>query len=202
MNFTLFYRISQHVKELFQDLDKRHTYHNYQHTLNVVEVAKNLAFRYNIFSKEIDALLIAAFFHDTGHLKAYEGHEDFSVEFAENYLEANNFSAGTIKEVSKLIKSTCVKTSCTFINEKILHDADLSHVGYKNFFVSAENLRKEWESLLGIYYTNEEWLQSQLDFLKKFNFLTDEAQLLFGKQLKSNLKLLKTKIHDFERKDS
>ncbi len=202
MNFTLFYRIGQHVKELFQDLDERYTYHNYEHTLNVVEVTKNLAFQNHILYPEIDALLIAAFFHDTGHLKAYEGHEEFSVEFAENYLVVNNFSADSIKEVGQLIKSTCVNTSCTCLNEKILHDADISHVGYKDFFISAENLRKEWAAFLGIYYTDDEWLYNQIEFLKNFSFQTDAAKLVFSAQLKTNVKLLKERIHDFERKNS
>ncbi len=63
-------------------------FHNFQHTLDTVTRSKKVSNAYAEMSKEdLEALLIATWFHDTGYTSLYEGHEEQSKEIATAFLQ-------------------------------------------------------------------------------------------------------------------
>src|SRR5437868_1632048 len=96
------------INILSRQLDKRLTYHNTDHTLDVVTQAERIALAEGIASKkELLLLKTAALFHDTGFLYVYDGHEEKSCEIAREKLSAH-FTQHDIQLVCKLIIVTKV----------------------------------------------------------------------------------------------
>ncbi len=91
MNQSLL-NIENYVFNLFKDnLSLDFTYHNFMHTVKVVEAIKTLCKEEQISSELQEKLLIAGWFHDTGYTKIVQGHENESANIAEEYLRAKNF---------------------------------------------------------------------------------------------------------------
>lgn len=81
-----FVSIKSHVFELFKkSLPVHFVYHNFNHTLLVVEVACEIAKAERDSESEIRLLLITAWFHDTGFIRKTKNHEECSKEFAQAY---------------------------------------------------------------------------------------------------------------------
>ena len=104
---NLIEKADKFVEELFKEkLPNTFIYHNYQHTERVVKSTKELIDNSEINVKEEEALILAAWLHDTGYIHKYKGHEEKSVEIAEEFLKENNATEELIASVKKYILAT------------------------------------------------------------------------------------------------
>jgi hypothetical protein len=77
------------------------------------------------------------------------------------------------------------------ISEKIIRDADCSHIGSKDFNDVSELLRKEWELACSKSMTEAEWLQENINFLTKdHRFYSDVALANWTARKSKNLSQL------------
>lgn len=84
--------IQQFIKhKLNKELLPNRLFHNWNHTLQVVAAVKEICLFENITTEDEKLLVIAAWFHDVGHISCYEGHEEISQKIAKNYLEKQSF---------------------------------------------------------------------------------------------------------------
>ncbi|TZF81271.1 HD domain-containing protein [Pedobacter sp. BS3] len=183
---------SEFIFGLFKDkLPEKCVYHSFKHTEQTVKVCKELAEAYNLTSRDLEVLLLAAWFHDSGYIETYEGHEEKSVEIMKNRL-TGHYKDDDIREIEQLILSTRFNVTPDGTLQEILHDADLINIGKKKMNEKAELLRIEWENCLNKKYTDLEWAELQLCFLLTVNFKTEEAQNKYGSQREANIR----KQHD------
>lgn len=188
---------SEYVFNLFKDkLPGDYVYHNYNHTAETVKACKKLSKSYNLTSRDYEVLLLAAIFHDTGYISAYEHHEEESVKFMKEYLQGN-YPDDDIKEIEDLILSTKYRSSPDGSLQEILHDADYINLGSKTFDHRADLLRIEWERILQKTYSEEEWAQIQLQFLLDTQFKTEDAVLKYNEQKELNILKQRSKIDDY-----
>jgi predicted metal-dependent HD superfamily phosphohydrolase len=181
-------KAADYIFLLFKDkLSPKYLYHNYRHAIDTTEVALDIADDEDLDKDQVEILMLAAWFHDTGYTVQYEGHEEKSAEIAKEFLLRYNYPEDKIKQVEELIRSTSIKQAPANLMQEILHDADYSSVGKKSFFSKAELLRVEWEVFLDKKYDDYEWDQSQLDFLMNKSFFTHYAQKRFGPQREKNI---------------
>ena len=68
------------------------TYHNVDHTKEVIKNAQHLAVEENITEPEFTLLKTAALFHESGMLETYKGHEDISCQMAQKWLPQFEYS--------------------------------------------------------------------------------------------------------------
>ena len=184
------------VTLLNEKLDKSYLYHNVSHTQRVVEKTQELIDGMQINEADAQHLLIAAWFHDTGYTIGIERHEEKSITIAKAFLKQHSIPEKDIKAISDIILATQLDYEPTTINEKIIRDADCSHVGSKNFSDLSELLRKEWELTCNKALSEKEWLNENIDFFtNKQRFYTDFASVKWektkGKNLSQLLKSLK-----------
>lgn len=165
------------VEELFKEkLPNTFIYHNYQHTKRVVKSTKELIDKSEINVKDKEALLLAAWLHDTGYIHQYKGHEEKSAEIAEDFLKENNATPELIEQVKKLIRATNFSNEPETLGEKIIRDADSSHFGKDYFDETSEFLRQELELHNVKNFTNAEWLTENIHvFTEKHRYYTDYA---------------------------
>ena len=184
----------EYVFNLFKEkLPPDHVYHNYKHTFQTVKACREIANTYSLTSRELEVLLLAAIFHDTGYIETYEGHEEVSVRFFNDFIKGD-YPLEDIKRVEELILSTKPGTVPDGTLQEILHDADYINIGKKKFVQRAELLRIEWERLLNKTYSDLDWAEIQLNFLVSTSFVTEEAIVKFDDQREINIRLQREKI--------
>jgi predicted metal-dependent HD superfamily phosphohydrolase len=125
------------------------------------------------FSKdEAEPVLIAAWFHDTGHSEVYEGHEEASKRLAKEFLEKEGYPKEKIVTVLSCIDATKMPQICIDRYAAVLCDADVFHIGTTDFFFKKLLLRREW-NLNGIMkLSDSEWHQLNRNFLHNYHFKT------------------------------
>lgn len=176
------------IHELNENLDTKFLYHNIAHTQSVVEKTQELIEEGGVEEEDAEDLLIAAWFHDIGYIKAIENHEDFSVEIAKEYLKSKKISSERIERISKLILATKMNLYPETELEKLIRDADCSHIGSKEFIEYSELLRQEWELTQDKFLTDSEWITENISFLTtQHRFYSDIASKKWDRVKGKNL---------------
>ena len=128
---------AEHVSQLYdKKLKADMHFHNLKHTKQTVDAVIEICEQSNIPKKEQEILMIAAWFHDVGYIHTYKNHEAKSAEMAAEFLKNNKYSEKNIETVKQLILKTELSTTPETLAEKILRDADLSHLAKKSRQIS------------------------------------------------------------------
>ena len=192
MNTDLLEKVKTYTHDKFaNELAEGFSYHNYEHTLKVVDGLKKIMTKAELDEEQKEILLLAAYFHDLGFTINPDNHENYSKELAEKFLKENNYPASLVEEVLKCIEAT----KMTWEGEDrlccILRDADLSGLADENYDQISEKLRKELEYRNVIKLNKDEWVKKNIEFINEHNYLSDEAKELFNEGKERNLKKLK-----------
>lgn len=177
------------VKNFFQnELPNTFIYHNLNHTERVVKSSKEIIENSQISVKEQQIVLLAAWLHDTGYTKTIKGHEEESVKIATKFLEKEGVDDKEIEKINACILATKLENEPKTELEKIIRDADASHLGKDYFEETTELLRQELKLNKVKNYKNSEWLKENITVLtKKHSFYTDYAQEHWRHQKDENL---------------
>ncbi len=165
------------VFELFKDeLPNTFIYHNYKHTERVVKNTQELIDNSEIHVKQQEPLILAAWLHDIGYTSTYKGHEEESEKMARDFLKENGADEHLINEVSRIIIATTPNREPKDLSEKIIKDADTSHLAKEYFEEVSELLRQELQLQKIKNFTVREWVQQNIQlFTKKHRYYTDYA---------------------------
>lgn len=174
------------------------TYHNYQHTVNIVGLVEQIGKSTDgnlTFSKEdIEIAQLAAWFYNIGFLKNYDHPKEQSIEYAKSFLENNDFSANRIERVVNCINVTKSGGSPTTDEQRLFFDALNAHQTCDNFFEQSPLLRLEWELIQNRYLSNFDWNQIQLQYLLQARFFTPYAKINFEPIVAQNILSQKAKV--------
>ncbi|AZA73032.1 Pycsar system effector family protein [Chryseobacterium indoltheticum] len=195
-------KAKNYVENLFKDkLSSVYFYHNFIHTTYAVQKADEIIKHTNLPEVDREKVLLALWFHDVGFTDCNaEGHEQRSSVIMKDFLMKDNFSDEYIDEVSRLILSTEKHHQPEGLLEMIMKDADFSHFASPFYNDSAEALRKEWELTGGMCFSNDEWNEMNVDFLKnKHRYFTDYAKENWEPLKLKNVKKLEKKIDKEEK---
>ncbi len=174
---TLLKKTDDFVLNLFENkLSKTCIYHNYTHTKRVFKSTKEIIDNTNISDEDEEVLLLTALLHDTGYVESFDKHEECSVDISTKFLTEQNTPTDTINKVSALIMATKMDHEPTNLLEKIIKDADASHLAKDYFKETSEFLRQELKLNNIKDLNSSEWLKINIDFLQnKHEYYTDYA---------------------------
>ena len=163
-----------YVTDLLSDkLSKSIRFHTLLHTQEVVAASTKLADFYNIAEDERFALLLAAWFHDTGYTGGdAKGHETISINLATEFLTTNAISDEMLAKVTGCINATRMPQSPGSEIEKIICDADLFHLGTNDFKEKGRLLREELEAHSNNDISKKDWRNINIRFLKGHHYFT------------------------------
>ncbi len=181
---------------------KEMSFHNLEHTRDVVSNIETIGKSMGLSSAFLEPVIIAGWFHDTGFLKCYNEHEEFSVSLAHQFLVAKNWPAEKIEMVSSCIRSTHMPQTPCCLEAEILCDADIFHLGTSKFITRNKLLRKEWEEKLQEHYCEETWLQLNIQFLRKQHFFTRYGKTILEQGKNQNIKFLQNKLEQITKSAS
>ena len=184
---------------LSENLDSRYLYHNLRHTQRVVQSTKELAEHYELKGEKLQALMLAAWLHDTGYSKSNSNHEEHSCGIAREYLETQGAPSGLTDTVCKLIMATERYHQPEGLLEEIIRDADASHFSRSSYRETAELLREELSSLGVADYTDIEWREVNIQMMRtEHRYYTDYAITHWQPGKDENVRRL---IKDKEKRD-
>lgn len=184
------------VFNLFKDkLSTDYIYHNFNHTLRVVNAAIVLADKENVDDENTEILLLAAWLHDAGYVEGGTEHEEKSCVIAEKFLAEQNYPAEKTALVCSLIRATNIGVTPATPLENIIKDADCSHFATENYIDLAELLREEWRIIYDKVLTDLEWAITNRNILMyKHRFYTDYAKKELQPIKEHNIAVLQANI--------
>lgn len=188
----------QQVKELIlgkleKELPSHLSYHNIDHTIDVLQAASLIADKEGMDEHNKRLLLTAALFHDIGFLEKRDGHEAISCTIARQYLPAYCYQPEEIEAICGMIMATKIPQSPKNHMEEILCDADLDYLGRDDFFILSNRLFTEL-CAEGIVKDEEDWNRQQAEFIENHNYFTETSKRLHQGKKENYIKLIKSKI--------
>jgi len=176
------------VSDLFSEkLSPNMIYHNYSHTLDVVNNTIKIGKKSGLSDSELEIVTLAAWFHDSGYTITYNGHEDAGKELATAFLKEHNYNPEKINTILGCINATKMPQTPQNLMEQVICDADLIHFGREDFFEYSDLLKCEWETL-GIHHISDiDWYKSSVDLLSTHKFFTQYARKKYAQQQTTNL---------------
>lgn len=171
-------KAEQFVFNLFKDkLSSEYVYHNYAHTLNVVQAIDELIIGENIQPEDQLYLKLAAWFHDAGYIYGNKDHELKSFEIMQSFLlefPDHNLDLSILKNI---ILATQLDDVPKTLLEKCMRDADYYHFTKENYCDYNILLKREIEITQNIEITDEKWCEENYRMLTKCHlFYTDYAK--------------------------
>ena len=163
------------IIKLEKELPAWLTYHNAEHTKNVIASAEYLAKAENIIGDDLLLLRTAALFHDAGFLENHNKHEEISCKLARKYLPEYGYNTEQIEAICQMIMATKLPQTPTSKLGKHLCDADLFYLGTEKYEATAERMFAEFKKT-DFVKTKAEWLIKQADFLSTHTYFTQTAK--------------------------
>lgn len=174
-----------------ENVPEQYVYHNYQHALDVAQAVVAISSFYQLTDRELILLHLGAYFHDAGYDKGSLGHEDRGKAYTRQFLEKEAVPEEDITLVESLIEATKPHITPQTLLQKILKDADISHVGSDHYWDRCSRVRQELLLTQQDFMSEDEWVDFELHFIKNHQFITDAAYTLYQQKKKKNISRLK-----------
>ena len=190
-----FAKAEHYIRHLLQtELSPLLTYHDYDHTLDVMNAAMELARKENINDpEELLLLKTAALFHDCGYVNVYEHHEEEGCRIARQILPGCGYSEQQVQTICDMIMKTNLSTPPRTHLEEILCDADLDYLSGDQFVSRGQKLFSEWMAY-GRLTNEKEWNDKQIRFLEAHRFYTRSAAEKGDRKKGEHLERLRTLV--------
>jgi len=193
----LMFEAQQFVETFFiKNLPSHFVYHSYDHSKSVVEAIKIIGKHSGLNPKEMETCIVSGWFHDTGYTKTCDGHEAESARIAENFLKEKQYPEDRIKEVKATIMATKSPSVPKNEIERVICDADMHHVATKEYLERTELLRQELAVTSNHNFNTQDWISTNINFLKAHTFFTNYAQSYMTERKEKNLKKLRNRLKE------
>ncbi|MCF6408117.1 DUF5706 domain-containing protein [Chitinophaga filiformis] len=176
-------------------------YHNLEHTKLVVAAAQQIAAHYRLEDNELLVVLVACWFHDLGYLMGEtKMHEEKGAQMAREFLNVQQIPENVQLQIAGCIMATKMPQSPQNLLEEIVCDADLFHLGTKDFKERSRLLRQEMELTLGREIPGATWNAGSLRLQESHHYFTAYCKALLQQQKEENIVKLKSKLEKQEEK--
>jgi len=187
--------VEAYVSQMLEtQLPPQMEYHTLEHTRQVVFAVREIAVNTGIGMEDMDTLVLAAWFHDLGYVRIYEGHEVESQQMAGEFLETLEVEPRRIEQIKTLIAATSLEVEPTNLLEQVIKDADLYNLATPQAYKNSQKLRREWAHFRNMQLSDEEWEEKNLQFFKQHQYYTHYAQTVLSPRKERNIKRIKKKI--------
>ena len=170
-------------------------YHDYQHTDETYRASREIGQACHLGPDELEIVLLAALFHDTGYIETVRGHEERSVQIATDFLRKKNYPEEKLRAVAGCIMATTVPQRPKNILEQVVCDADMLYIGREEFFHKNGLLKSEQEGREGTSVDDIEWLRRSLAFLESQQYHTGYCRGKLSAGLRENIDILRKQVN-------
>jgi HD superfamily phosphodiesterase len=181
------------LDKLASELPAELSYHSVDHIRDVYTACEYLARAEHISGEDLELLLTAALYHDSGFLVQSEHHEAISCNIVRTYLPGFEYSAEQVEIICGMIMATRLPQSPQTKLQEILCDADLDYLGRDDFYSIGNKLYTEFK-LRRVVNSEDEWNKVQLKFLQSHHYFTTTANKLRKQKKDDHLSQIRTKV--------
>ncbi len=172
-----------------------YSFHNMRHIADVSKAIDEISDYYRLDAEHYFIVKAAALFHDLGYIShGPKGHEAKGAQLAKAFLDSRSVTTATSQSVINCIMATRDKQHPTTFLESILCDADLIHLGHKDFSELNFCMFQEIVDLRKVDLDNNIWMALSIKFLENHQFHTSYVQERYNSGKDKNLRLLKEKL--------
>jgi predicted metal-dependent HD superfamily phosphohydrolase len=162
---------------LTNKLSKSIRFHTLQHTQEVVAACELLSRLGHMSEDDRYALLLAAWFHDTGYTGGEaKDHESLSIQLATEFLNAHGATEELKAKITGLINATRMPQTPDNPLQQIICDADLFHLGTEGFKEKNRLLRDELVEFGHHELSKKDWRRINIRFLENHTYFTAYAK--------------------------
>ncbi len=94
-------------------------FHNVKHTQEVVQATIEIAEQCHFTQKQLEIVMLAAWFHDCGYTITFTNHEDSSKTITADFLNRHNYPKEDIEQVLACIEATRFPQNPTSPEEEV-----------------------------------------------------------------------------------
>jgi len=157
--------------------------------VQTVAAARTIGEGFQIDDREMLLLLLATWFHDTGYSEGPKDHEERSCNNADHFLRGK-IPGEDLQTVLTLIRVTKVPQQPQTLLEKIICDADLSHLGMETYWDRTGKYRQELILARKTVMSEQDWVDFELNFMLNHNYHTVVANDFFNKRKAKHIQQL------------
>lgn len=181
-------------QDIIARMPANHHFHNIEHVRQVVQATGHLAGVAGLEERERTILTLAAWFHDLGYADGAHGHEDRGADIAQEVMGNAGIPQDIIDEVKSCILATRMPQQPTTHLQKLMADADLSHLGTDEYWIFISKLRQELKEVHGKVMDEKEWLRFEINFMEQHEYFSQEGLIMYGKTKKKHLRKLRAML--------
>jgi predicted metal-dependent HD superfamily phosphohydrolase len=183
--------VEAYMKEHF---DEHLVFHNFPHTMRVVRVADSIAAEMGLSKQERSLVHLSAWFNDIGYEHGEKDHETVSATHARKFFESKGLSKEDVSAIESTILTTRSPQQPQHVLGRILCDADMFHLGDHSYLEKLELLRAETAFTHGTSYSDQQWLELNVNQLTHHYYFTAFARKNFEKEKRNNLIKLRAEL--------
>ncbi len=172
-------------------------YHGHHHTIDVLEASERIAKYEKVEQENLNLLLIATAYHDSGFLFGVKEHEKRGCELVQEVVPEFGFNEDDIQHICKMIMATELPQNPKDILSEILCDADLDYLGRADFEPVGESLFQEFKHL-EIVSDVQNWNRTQLDFLNEHRYYTSYGKTFRQPEKQRHLEKIKMIVNSYD----
>lgn len=182
------------LQKLENELASNLFYHSYDHTVDVMRAAREIAENEKLSETDIELVVTAAAYHDAGFLEQYNDNEELACTMVRQSLPGFDYSEESVEKICQAIMATRHDIEPRSKFEEVLCDADSDYLGRKDYKRIASNLYRELTEH-GVALNEREWILKQVNHLwLKHQYFTDYAKKNRNSMKSRHIERLKEKI--------
>ncbi len=193
--------VTEAIKLLKDKLPPSLHYHVVEHTYDVISETVLFACAENCSDRDLELLVIAAAYHDTGYIERYYDNEECGVAFFKEMQKKieNDLSVDEVERIATMILDTRVNpdiseplTTCSDPLSKYLLDGDLGNLGRNDSYQKTNYLLEELRSMNPSFeITEKDFLTSTQTLLIRHKWHSEAAKMLRDAGKKINMHAVK-----------
>jgi len=188
------------IRDLFEkEIQKNLRYHDILHTEYVASQAEKIGISSGLSEEELQVVIIAAWFHDSGFVSRSDGHEEESQNIARKFLSSKEIPEEFIKKVLICIEATKMpQNPGDNLLAQVVCDADMAYLSEDFYLKRTALLRKEWNHESKTKLSKKTYYQETVELFNNHRYYTEDGENEISPGKAKNFKLL----HKLKKKKS
>ena len=180
------------IRDLFEkEIRDNLRYHDILHTEYVADQSERIGKSSGLSKEELDIVIVAAWFHDSGFVSRSDGHEEESQNIAREFLSSRKLSEEFINQVLVCIEATKMPQNAgDNLLAQIVCDADMAYLSEDFYLERTALLRKEWNHELETKLSKKTYYKETVELFNNHRYYTEYADKEYSPGKAKNFELL------------
>jgi predicted metal-dependent HD superfamily phosphohydrolase len=188
------------IRDLFEKkIQESLRYHDIVHTEYVAGQAERIGQNSGLSQEELQVVIVAAWFHDSGFVSRSDGHEEESQNIARKFLSSKEMPEDFVDKVLICIEATKMpQNPGDNLLAQVVCDADMAYLSEDFYMGRTILLRKEWNHESKTKLSKLTYYQETVELFNNHRYYTEYGENEFSPGKAKNFKLL----HKLKKKKS